>query len=53
MDLRFAEGPRARRAQSGPRIGSETTTKLAAAVGEDVWTAAETPPGLLVAAGRE
>ena len=39
MGLRFAEGSSARRARSGPRIALETTTEIAAAVGEDGWKA--------------
>ena len=53
MDLRFAEGPSARRARAGPRIGSETTTGLEAAAGEDRWPIDQTRPLLLAALGRQ
>jgi len=53
MGLRFAEGPSARRAQSGPRIGPETTTELAPTAGEDRRQAGQAHAVLLVAAGRE
>jgi hypothetical protein len=53
MDLRFADGSSAGRAQFEPRTGPDAMAELATAAGEDGWLIEHALPLLLATFGGE